>query len=523
MTATMFDAQLGEAVLHASADTLFGVFRISRIRVALPLTELREVIPCPPAFSPLPARAPGLVGAVNLRHLVIPVLDLRQLTGIEDTADDQVIVIVAQQGRVFGLIADEIEGVSRVSGDALMRMSVGGELPSLFSHSFERPDDGAVVSLLDAEAIAALPGMPVVQDTGPRGVPVEAEGVVADASRRTVMLITCGEIGLAMEVNDVHSVIPTLTVRSSPLDGPACRGVVHLHGHAVPAVDPLGLLGLGAMSEDGTLRGVVLALPRGLIVLTVNDVAHIASVPNADVLPLPPLGMPKSEFLSGVLQYDGAQQYVMVDGAAMRRDAELDALAALGLPLDPRKAAAATALANGVTPTPEVEERPHPVGEQRAGGGRHVVQSIRKFLTYNVGVEAATLLSQIGEILPYPREIIPLDFGGAIKGVFTHRRTSVPLLCLPTLLGRYEEIHPETSRVLLVAVEREDGSSSAVGFVVPALHAIEDSVWEESGGENEYSGLSLSNSPLVKIGTEDQGRMMPHIDLHRIAAAELSY
>ena len=44
-----------------------------------------------------------------------------------------------------------------------------------------------------------------------------------------------------------------------------------------------------------------------------------------------------------------------------------------------------------------------------------------------------------------------------------------------------------------------------------------------ASGENEYSGLSLSNSPLVKIGTADQGRMMPHIDLHRIAAAELSY
>ncbi|WP_033339773.1 chemotaxis protein CheW [Catenuloplanes japonicus] len=517
MTTTMFDPQSDFAGLHASADTLFGVFRIDRIRVALPLTELREVIPCPPEFSPLPARAPGLVGAVNLRHLVIPVLDLRRLTGIEDATGDQVIVIVAQQGRVFGLIADEIEGVSRVSGDALMRMTVGGDLPSLFSHSFERPDDDAVVSLLDAEAIAALPGMPVVRDTGPRGVPVEAEGVVADASRRTVMLITCGEIGLAMEVDDVHSVIPTLTVRSSPLDGPACRGVVHLHGHAVPAVDPLGLLGLGGMSEGGTLRGVVLALPRGLIVLTVNDVAHIASVPNADVLPLPPLGMPKSEFISGVLQYEGARQYVMVDGDAMRRDAELDALAALGLPLDPRKAAAVT---DG---PPASEEQPRTVGAQRTHEGRHVVQSVRKFLTYNVGVETATLLSQIGEILPYPREVIPLDSGGVIKGVFTHRRTSVPLLCLPTLLGRYEEINPDTSRVLLVAVERDDGSSSAVGFIVPALHAIEDSVWEESGGENEYSGLSLSNSPLVKIGTEEQGRMMPHIDLHRIAAAELSY
>src|SRR3712207_238773 len=143
----------------------------------------------PPRFSPLPAAADGLLGAVNLRHVVIPVLDLCRLAGFgahegsgEGGDAGKVIVIVAREGQVFGLLADEIEGVARVTADALLETTVAGEGRALFSHTFERPEGRAVVSLLDAAAIAARPGIPVVKDVGLRP-PI---GGGTDASRRTV-------------------------------------------------------------------------------------------------------------------------------------------------------------------------------------------------------------------------------------------------------------------------------------------------------------------------------------------------
>jgi purine-binding chemotaxis protein CheW len=57
---------------------------------------------------------------------------------------------------------------------------------------------------------------------------------------------------------------------------------------------------------------------------------------------------------------------------------------------------------------------------------------------------------------------------------------------------------------------------------VPALHAIEDSVWEESAQKEHADPSSmLQRGPLVKIGTEAQGRLLPNIDLTELAAAEL--
>src|SRR3712207_6031360 len=133
-------------------------------------------------------------------------------------------------------------------------------------------------------------------------------------------------------------------------------------------------------------------------------------------------------------------------------------------------------------------------------------------------MEAATPLGQVSEIVPYPGNAIALDTGGALLGIFTHRRLSVPLLSLAALLGLPDPVDPATARVLLV----EAPGGELVGFVVPALHAIEDSVWEESAPKGTGEpGTMLQRGPLVKIGTEAQGRLLPNVDLTELVAAEL--
>jgi purine-binding chemotaxis protein CheW len=487
-------------VTSSTTEAMYGVFRAGDVRVALPLDELREVIMSPPTLSPLPVTNDALLGAVNLRHLVIPVLCLCRLAGYEPPPDGgAVIVIVAHEGQVFGLRADEIEGVARIPAESLLRTTIAGDQPAIFTYTFERPDDRAVVALLDAAAVAGRPGIPVVRDVGLRPM---ATGP-ADGSRRTVLLLRCGTIRLCIDVGHVHSVIPQAILKPSPLEGDTCLGVVHLQGMAVPAVDPLRLLGLGRLEQGGSeLRGLVLGMPRGLVVLIVSDISDIAAVPTSDVLPLPPVGLHKGEFLSGVLTAADGVQHLLLDGAKLRADAELDTLGGLGLPLDPQATPAAPVERAGKT-----DEGPD---------GRRVIASVRKFLTYSVGMEAATPLDQVTEILPYPPQLIGLDNAAPVLGIFTHRGMSVPLLSLPTMLGLPEATDPDTARVLLI----ETGARELVGFVVPALHAIEDSVWEESApADTGDPSAMLQRGPLVKIGGEEHGRLLPNVDLAALVAA----
>ncbi|GAA1533885.1 hypothetical protein GCM10009827_059900 [Dactylosporangium maewongense] len=477
--------------------TLYGVFTVADVQVALPLSELREVIPCPAAFDPLLAVAPGLVGAVNLRHQVIPVLDLRLLLGRREATGAEVVVVVTYDGSVFGLLANVVRGVVLIEDDAHLDISVNADLP-LFSRTFERPDDSAVVSVLDCAAVRHTPGMVLAADTGgPSGAVAQAQQAAAGISaggRRMMMLLRCGEIGLAVDVSHIHSVVPELVLKSSPLDGPTIHGVVQLGDRFVPTVDTLAVLGLGALTPVDVKRGVSLSFERGLLAFAVTEVVSIIAVPDADVLPMPGFGLPAAGHAIGILPGQEGGSYLVLDGAALRADEDLGTIAALGTPV------------GGAPPVTRVAERPEAADPRF--DGRAIETSVRKFLTYDAGVELATPLTQISEIVPYPADVIPFVGGGPLRGVFTHQRASVPLFCLTGLLGGHLEVDEATARVLLV----EAGDARA-GFIVPQLRAIEESAWEERRtGTDPGAPVSLAGSPLVKI----DGRMLPRIDLEQV-------
>jgi hypothetical protein len=61
-----------------------------------------------------------------------------------------------------------------------------------------------------------------------------------------------------------------------------------------------------------------------------------------------------------------------------------------------------------------------------------------------------------------------------------------------------------------------EARGTRVGFIVPHLRAIEESVWEERRADADPDApVSLAGSPLVKIG----GRMLPRIDLEQVVRA----
>ncbi|WP_433062184.1 chemotaxis protein CheW [Dactylosporangium sp. CS-033363] len=468
---------------------LYGVFTVADVHVALPLSELREVIPCPASFNPLMASAPGLIGAVMLRHQVIPVLDLRRMVGVDSPADPEIVVVASYEGSVFGLLACGVRGVVDVEEHEQLGISVNVALPQVFASTFERAEDGAVVCVLDCAAIKRLPGMVFATDTGgPSGALAQAKDEGRDggtAGRNMMMLLRAGDIGLCVDVAHVHSVVPELVLKSSPIDGGIIHGVIELGEHYVPTVDALAVMGLGALAPIDVKRGVAMAYERGLLTFAVTEVESIVPVGDGDVLPLPGIGLPASDFSVGILPGQAGGSYLVIDGDRLRADADLGTLAALGTPVP----------GAGTPARRDAREEEPPEGD-----GRVIEHRVRKYLTYLAGPEVATPLTQIAEIVPHPKDVIPFAGGGAMRGVFTHHRTSVPLVDLPALLGEAAEIDPAMARVLLVG---------GVGFIVPALRAIEESTWEERVPAEAEVPLSLAGSPLVKIGT----RMLARLDL----------
>ncbi|MDY7100335.1 MAG: chemotaxis protein CheW [Actinomycetota bacterium] len=501
--------ELGDAPPTA-VSSVYGIVAMGPTEVALPLAVLREVIPCPAELIELPASAPGLLGAVDLRGQIIPVLDVRLALGAPTSpATARVVVIVVHDDRVLGLLGDEVVGVTTVDDAEMHPMTAaGGEL--VFSHSFERAAGGAVVSVLDIAAILRLPGVPVVHEQRrPSGLaPEEAtddgdaavhDRVAAARADDSSLLVRCGPYRFGLGIEHVFTTLPRMQVRPSPLQGELCRGVVHYSDLEVPVIDPLRLMRMGQLDANDT-QGIVVRLAEGLIVLLVSEVIEITRIDPDRVMRLPVFAMRRPELFAGIASIAELGDFFVIDAEALLAEAQLHALAGLN-----------TGDGN--------------VDDLAAGAAYSAISGVDIVLTYSAGVDLASPLEQIDEILPFPAEVCALEEDGdGILGLLTHRDEVVTIVSLPALMGRPEPLDPATSCVLLVRAD-----DVRIGLAVLGLRAIERAVWEEPDdapavadpATDRHRALrrAVADRPMVQTVApgSDLVTMVPKVDLDEIA------
>ena len=480
-------------VEEAGGDVVYGLLRLAGMDVALPLSALREVVPCPMELAGLPASAPGLLGAVELRRLVLPVVDIRPVIGRPDERrPDQVVVVVAHGGQVLGLLADEVRGVTQLPSSTLVAARTQGER-LLFSHTFRHPDTGRAHSVLDAEAVLNRPGVPTVDDVTRETAAVGDRGR-GSGEARMLTVVRCGEHRFAIDAAHVHTTLPTPDLRASVLSGPMCPGVMTYAEREVPVVDPLALLGLGRLDGEEIGAGLVLDVGTGYVVLALTALLELAEVPAAEVLPLPAHAVTRPELIPGMVQIDGVGDCLVLAGDALLVDPRVAGFASVNTVVSSaadRGGDSATAAAVAVA----------------AAAGAP------SYLTFSLGVDVAVPLEQVVEILPYPASLTRTAVDGLL-GTIVHRRTAVPVFCLSTLLGREQRPPTATSCLLLVSV---DGELAA--FAVDVLRSIDPLTWQDESqqvrGSAEERGATLRTAPLVRVGAHD--RLLPDLDLRAIA------
>ncbi len=111
-------------ILEARARTIAGsrevarvevvpvlVFTVAGERYAIDVGAVGQVLDAK-GLSPLPAAPAWLLGAMVARTRVIPVLDLRQLLGLEGggLSDLGKVVVAEHEGEAFGLAVEALEG-----------------------------------------------------------------------------------------------------------------------------------------------------------------------------------------------------------------------------------------------------------------------------------------------------------------------------------------------------------------------------------------------------------------------------
>lgn len=102
------------------------VFRVGGERYAVPTGAVVQVVEAK-GLAPLPASPPWLLGALVARTRIVPVLDLRNLLGLEGggMSDLAKVIVVEEGGEAFGIAAEALEGRVEVPQEGRARPASG--------------------------------------------------------------------------------------------------------------------------------------------------------------------------------------------------------------------------------------------------------------------------------------------------------------------------------------------------------------------------------------------------------------
>jgi purine-binding chemotaxis protein CheW len=490
----------------------YGGFSIGGLKLALPMSALREVVPCSTLVS-LPCPAACVMGGIDLRGVLVPVVDLRVVLGLPVLpCEAPCVVLLVHGGKILGLLSDGVTGVFGCDAGELHAACVDDPTAAIFAGSIRRSDDRSLVNVLAPHALTQLPQVPMVDDPEParqETVADDASEVLIDDHFVPVMLFHCGRVPLAIDAMAVHATLSKPVVEPSVLARGYCLGVMEHAGIKAPVVDLLGFLGLGACAAPALAQAFVVQYPSGLLTFLVDEVVDVVRTTAADVMHVPPFALPHPTLFAGALPTTalpaevsqragvGVSQYLLIDGAALKACQELADLAS----------------------TSSSAQTGASVDVRSFVAGAAQVTSRRAMLTYLLGGETATPMDQVKEIVPYVREIAIFETRGALLGLLSHRGRSIPVMCLSRLSGL--QAPTDAAAVSVLVVEHE---GVPTGFAVPALKTIEPSDWEPelpAMGLHRQDELSqaLQSRQLVQVGTADTQRMLRVLDLQRVARA----
>ena len=188
---------------------------IGAVAVGVPAAGVVQAVPLPALPAALPRHRGALVGVIDFEGRLIPVVDLARWVDLGAVPDDAArfsnrrVLILRDGGCTIGLQVDSVGGLVEVPAHAVTRLHHDDDPDEVFHSAARLPEDGRIMSLLDARRLARLAA--VWRDDGPdgdhaaRATPADAR---ADTPMRAHALLRAGAARLAVPAAALAEVIP---------------------------------------------------------------------------------------------------------------------------------------------------------------------------------------------------------------------------------------------------------------------------------------------------------------------------
>lgn len=399
-----------------STTQKLGIFMVANKPFAIKVESVSEVVPFR-QVSPIFASHKSVIGGLNLRGWIVPVVDIYHLMHTsEHLKETESILIVNQDQKVLGIGIDEVVGMYDIDTDQLA--NVYAEIP-LISGSFYFSERDFAVSLFDCNFLFETAQLPHV----PLKVNQEysfSHSKTENSEQISSMIFRVGEKLFAVESAAIFSTMAQTSVKSSNNKSQTYLGEVeHLNKH-IPVLD-FGRLIFNEANETPSEKrpSIVLNIGERQVAFCIDEIIDVTLADMSEAFSKPPEAFHGSQWFNKVLSIkafsDGPvkkalERYSLVfwlDIAYLQSVKAIEGV--LGLCRD--------------------------VGSRMQGKGSTTVQQSRQGLLYDMGAIIASDMSEVIEIVSADAAIIPVADEHYLTGVLSFEAETIAVYDFRDLLS----------------------------------------------------------------------------------------
>ena len=299
-------------------------FSLEEQEFAFHLQDVEEIVRVPAEISQLPDSAPSVLGLVNLRGRIIPIVDLSNSIGMMRTEINEASRIVVTQNSEFGSVGFVVAKVSNVVSISEAELE---SVPSVCNDGAEsglleavyRSDGGKrLVSIINLSNIYSRALMSALTSLD---ADIQQESQMNDGNdlaideddceQYVIFWINGQEYGVSIDDTQEITRVPE-KLESVPSTPDYLKGIVNLRGTVLPVIDLRSRLGMPCSETSERQRIVVLTKDKHRTGFIVDGVAEVKTVVRQTIEEAPSLSEMQSEFLNRLIKLNDEKRIIQI-------------------------------------------------------------------------------------------------------------------------------------------------------------------------------------------------------------------
>lgn len=302
-------------------------FQLNNEHFALPIRTIKEIVNFQ-KVTKLPDAPFGIMGVINIRRQVMPLVNLKQHLGLKYTRyePDSPALVVQNGTHQVGILADSVSDV--LSLDDMQIEKKPDTITNKYIENVAKVN-GRLISILNINKLitqhAPADNEEDVMEAAQDGTSTYLD-MGAKQNVRQFVSFFIQEDEFAVDIHEVQEIKKMLTIAHVPRAPRFVEGVVNLRGQIIPVINLRERFNLAKHQYDRSTRIIVIQVESKKLGLIVDSVSEVLRINLDDVVDPPEeIVNEDTEFVKGIAQVND-RLVILLDIEKVLNQAELASL-----------------------------------------------------------------------------------------------------------------------------------------------------------------------------------------------------